>query len=183
MNAEYFDVNHLIGMAHSPITNYVVPGLNSFLIGRPSEKGTMRLFHNTRAHQERFTPHSHRFDFQSWVLRGQVTNLVWTITEDESKGDLFQTDSLIYKGQPGEYEQVEGGVNHWKYTSKTYMAGECYSMKADEVHSIIFGRETLVLFFEGPTITDRSIILQPHVDGKTIPTFNVEDWMFQREQK
>jgi hypothetical protein len=53
-------------------------------------------------------------------------------------------------------------------------------MTADEIHSIFFGRDTSVLFFEGPNVSDTSIILEPVVDGETIPTFKVEPWAFKR---
>lgn len=53
-------------------------------------------------------------------------------------------------------------------------------MLASEVHSIHFSRGAQVLFFEGPTVADTSIILEPNVDGETIPTFRVEPWMFKR---
>lgn len=166
-------------MMHSPIHNYVIPGLSSYLVGSPSEHGTMRAFHCTRQHQERIIPHSHRFDFMAWVLQGTVQNIIWDSSEDD--GDEYQVNSLVYHGDVGKYEQIECGVNRFTHKVKTYAEGDCYSMKAEEVHSISFSKDSLVLFFEGPVIADRSIILQPYVDGKVIPTFKVEDWMFKRE--
>lgn len=177
MNANNFDVDALIGMAHSPIRNYVIPGVTSWLIGEPSKAGTMRLFHCSRDHQENVTPHSHRFDFQCWVLRGQVVNRVWT---PNGYGDKFMHTNLVYRGECGQYEKIAIGPGNYKFKDTGYDAGDCYAMRAEEVHSIKFSRETLVLFFEGPNRSDKSLILEPFVDGETVPTFEVKPWMFKK---
>lgn len=181
MNAENFNVDMLRNMRHSPVRNYVVPGLTSWLIGSPGPAGTMRLFECERAHQESITPHSHRFDFQCWVLRGRVTNRTWKASYwTNQDADLFQATMLRYSGAMGSYERVVGERNRWIANDKVFSEGECYSMMADEVHSIYFDRNTVVLFFEGPTITAESIIIEPVVNGITVPTFKVEPWMFAR---
>jgi hypothetical protein len=91
VNAEDFSIPALRAMAHSPVRNYAIPGLTSWLIGQPSPKGTMRLFESSRQHQEAITPHSHRFDFQCWVLEGFVVNRVWTRAHntDTKAADLY----------------------------------------------------------------------------------------------
>jgi len=53
-------------------------------------------------------------------------------------------------------------------------------MKSTQIHSINFAKGTEVLFFEGPTIMDTSVILEPYVDGETVPTFKTEPWMFKK---
>jgi len=55
-----------------------------------------------------------------------------------------------------------------------------YSMRHDEIHSIVFGRGSQVLFFEGPEKTDKSTILEPVVKGLVIPTYENRDYMFNK---
>lgn len=169
----------LTSLAHSPVRNYVIPGLTSSLIGGISPFGTVRLFQNSRDHQEPITPHSHRFDFVCMVLRGQVRNRMWTETQNEN-ADLYQVKQLDYCGTFGQYEREDHQVSRWQYRDLTFSAGESYSMKSHEVHSIYFSRGAVVLFFEGPKLTNHSIALEPVVDGKVIPTLKTEPWMFLR---
>lgn len=167
-------------MKHSPVRNYAIPGLTSWLIGAPTEHGCVRLFECSREHHEPITLHSHRFDFECHVLAGHVRNVLWTPFA-EGKGDRFMETCLIYRGGIGHYDTEKNGIDTYQGSSYLYKAGSNYSMKADEIHSIYFSRGAKVLFFEGPTITDSSIILEPYVDGEVIPTFKVEPWMFKRE--
>lgn len=183
MDAANFNLPMLLEMRHSPIRNYVVPGVTSWLIGSPSAAGTVRLFESTRDHQEEVTPHSHRFDFQCWVLRGTVRNRVWLPAPEGEKGaDLFQSSRLTYWGATGGYAKVPETSRGWRYDDDQYTPGQCYAMKSDAVHSIHFSRGALVLFFEGPQVSDSSIVLEPVVDGEVIPTFRVEPWMFRKEE-
>lgn len=178
MNAERFSVDDLFKMAHSPVHNYILPGMTSYLIGNPSDKGTVRLFKNSREQQESVVPHSHRFDFQCWVLRGSVRNRVWM--KCYSGGDIYESTILEYNGEMGNYTMKPGLVNYWKFNDETYEAGQCYHMVHHEIHSIFFSRDALVLFFEGPKVASTSIALQPVVNGITIPTLEVKPWMFQK---
>jgi hypothetical protein len=138
----------------------------------------LRFLECSRDHQENVTPHSHRFDFQCWVLAGEVRNRVWT--KGYSKGDRYSLSVLSYSGECGKYEKATAGNDTYFYTDATYPAGSWYSMRAGEIHSIYFARGTEVLFFEGPSLSDSSVILEPCIDGDTIPTFEVKPWMFQR---
>lgn len=166
-------------MAHSPVKNYGgIPGLTSSLIGSPGPNGLVRLMESSRDHQEPITPHSHRFDFHCQVITGEVRNLIWTT--DENYGDPFQVSVLQYEGQIGKYKRIVGEVKKWRLIPQIYRAGEEYGMAAEEVHSIFFSKGSVMLFFEGPTERDSSIILEPFVDGEAIPTFKVEPWMFKR---
>ncbi len=184
MNAENFDVDALLRMAHSPVSNYVLPGLTSSLIGSPSVHGTMRLFQNTRDHQETLTPHSHRFDFMCWVLRGSVRNRLWTKSYvSDRDADEYRTTTLHYEGEIGKYAAKPADVHRWRYEDKQFSEGQCYAMRAHEVHSIFFSRRAIVLFFEGPSAADSSIVIEPVVDGETIPTLEVKPWMFQRTKE
>jgi hypothetical protein len=168
-------------MKHSPIHNYGgIPGLTSWLVGGQSENGLIRLMECSREHHEPIIPHSHRFDFHCVVLAGQVTNIIW---ERVGRGDAYQESALAYGGEPGVYNLVPEGVSNWATTSTTYSIGDVYEMAAEQVHSIYFGRQSSVLFFEGPRRADASLILQPFVDGEVVPTFEVKPWAFKREQK
>ena len=181
MNAENFNVAALLKMAHSPVRNYVVPGLTSSLIGMPSPAGTMRLFECERDHQETITPHSHRFDFQCWVLRGEVRNRIWRSNFTKyGDGDLYEATLLHYEGEIGAYRMEPGEVNRWQYTDTVYAEGQCYAMRSAEVHSIHFSRGARVLFFEGPKVADSSMIIQPFCGGEVVPTMEVKPWMFKR---
>lgn len=181
MNAENFDLDALLKMAHSPVSNYVLPGLTSSLIGLPSPAGTMRLFQNSRDHQETLTPHSHRFDFMCWVLRGSVRNRLWTKSyASDRDADEYRTTTLRYQGEIGKYASELGDVHRWRHEDKQFTEGQCYSMRAHEVHSIFFSRRAIVLFFEGPSVSESSIVIEPVVNGETIPTLEVRPWMFRR---
>lgn len=183
MNAENFNLKALMAMAHSPVRNYAIPGMTSYLIGAPSESGTVRLFCNERDHQEQVTPHSHRFDFQCWVLAGQVTNRIWTQNHymTHPDGDVFVSSRLQYRGEIGKYEKKTVGRGNWSYLDFEYKEGECYSMRHHEIHSIQFSRGAKVLFFEGATVTDSSMVIEPVVDGEHIETMIVQPWMFKKD--
>ncbi len=81
------DIDFIKNMMHSPIHNYIVPGLTSWLIGNPSEFGKVRVFTCERNHKEAIVPHSHRYDFQCYVANGNVTNHIWY--DDPKNGDEF----------------------------------------------------------------------------------------------
>lgn len=166
------------GMKHSPIGNYGgIPGVTSWLIGQPSEHGLVRLMECSRDHQEPIIPHSHRFDVHCLVLSGLVRNIIWT---RHTTGDDFRQTTIKYDGAPGEYSKGDVEFAPWAKSTREYPAGTEYSMKANEVHSIFFARGTSVLFFEGPKVSDTSVILEPVVDGVPVPTFKVEPWAFMR---
>jgi hypothetical protein len=167
----------LPAMKHSPVSNYGgIPGVTSWLIGTPGPKGLVRLMECSRTHEEPIVPHSHRFDFHCIVLSGCVRNVIWTPGD---LGDEFQVSTLKCSDM-GKYQQTLGEVSTWERCFEEFEEGTEYSMKADEVHSIFFGRDTAVLFFEGPDVRDTSIILEPFVNGEVVPTFKVEPWMFKK---
>lgn len=177
LEARNFDVAALRRLAHSPIRNYAIPGLTSSLIGGAGH-GCIRLFECSRDHQEEITPHSHRFDFQCWVLAGEVRNRIWN--QAWSHGDHFLRSKLSYGGECGSYKKTEVGVERYEHVDTIYTAGDCYAMTARQIHSIHFSRGACVLFFEGPMRHDDSVILEPWVDGEVVPTFEVKPWMFKR---
>jgi hypothetical protein len=186
MNIENFPVEFIKKMAHSPIRNYAVPGLVSYLIGERSEgKGCVRLFHSTRNHQEPIAPHSHRFDFHCIVLAGQVRNLIWRedYNFNSHNSDTYARRILKYSGAPGHYGITNGGISKYTSSESVYTKGQSYSMEADQVHSIFFSKGAYVLFFEGAQQSDESVVLVPVVDDEVIETFRKEEWMFRAEHE
>lgn len=170
----------LLAMKHSPVRNYVIPGLTSWLIGAPGPKGCIRLFECERQHQEAIIPHSHRFDFQCWVLAGWVRNRVWERCWFKESASDWYIASRQEKGRMGGYEVTASERHPYKYHDTTYGAGEWYSMTASEIHSIYFSRGAKVLFFEGPEVSEVTTILEPYANEEHVRTFKVEPWMFQK---
>lgn len=174
------DIAYLARIAHSPIRNYVVPGVTSWLIGERGANGCVRMFTCDREHVEPVTPHSHRFGFHAVVLHGRVTQRLW---RPISGGDQYRSSTLDYRGSAGSYVKEPNGIELWDFRDEFFGAGDSYSMTPDEVHSIYFGKGTCVLVFEGPTERSYSTILEPVVDGQVCETFRVEPWMFRSESK
>lgn len=180
------NIEQIKQMAHSPLHNYAIPGLTSWIIGANPDpaRGGVRLFECSRAHHEPIIPHSHRFDFQCVVLAGEVTNVVWHRVCDEDidlDDDTYVISTLHYNGEPGTYTPGKHRVTgFFRPRRHHYAEGDEYSMKHDEIHSIYFSKGSAVLFFEGPRITGSTQILEPLVDGVRVPTFKVEPWMFRK---
>lgn len=177
--------NHLLDMGYDSLHNYIVPGLVSTLIGEdPHASAKIRIFRNTRTQDEFITPHSHRSDLACMVLQGSVENTIFmpvpypNVTSD-IYSDEYQVSRLIYEGNPGKYDKADAVVQRFGRLATTYTTGQWYFLKFDNIHSIKFSKDAIVLVFEGDSKTDTTYVLEPHVNGKTIRTFKVEDWMFQ----
>lgn len=170
-------------MRHNRLRNYIVPGLTSHLIGG-GEHGKIRLFHAERATRDVITPHSHRFDFTCLVLAGFVRN---TLYFEQFNGDEEWCVSTIDQvcGANGLREFVhtrDTAPTRFRRDVREYKPGDTYSMTYEEIHSIEFAMGTKVLFFEAPQVVNRSKMIEPWVDGKVVPTFRTEDWMFLRDE-
>ncbi|MNY06763.1 hypothetical protein D3C86_1395340 [compost metagenome] len=176
---DQLDIAMLQRMRRSRIGNYVLPGLTSWIIGAPHDGGCVRMFSSEREQQECITPHSHRFEFQCLVLRGRVMNRVWNQVWGD-RGDRFATSRLVYDSL-GHYEKHFVDVRRFEFADHIFTEGMRYSMTANEIHSIYFGARTEVLFFEGPSVSNQSTILEPYVDDEIVPTFEVRPWMFKKE--
>ena len=163
-------------MRHSPIRNYVVPGLTSWLIMDQGKAGKVRMFENTREQHHFITPHSHRFNFSACVVQGVVENVLWTAGAPNA--DRYCLSSTVYVGAPGQYVKKVISYSDYQPTPVRYAEGEWYSMKHSDIHSIKFSKGAIVLFFEGPEITSKSFVLEPVVDGQHIQTMMTEPWMF-----
>lgn len=164
-------------MKSNRVANYVIAGLDSYLI----TEGKVRMFVNSRDHQDAITPHSHRFDFVCLVLNGTVQNKIWKRVKNADEGDLFQESTLDYSGEIGKHAIIPGDQNYWVHSKYTYHAGSTYKMEHDQIHSIEFSKNAIVLFFEGPAKTNTSKIIEPVVDGRVIPTYQKQDYMFLEE--
>jgi hypothetical protein len=168
-------------MRNNTLRNYIVPGLTSHLIGGP-KAGLVRLFHSERETREFITPHSHRFDFTCLVLNGDVVNTLFR--QGYSYDDawcLSTINQVCGKDGLNEYQHLrEDKPSNWRTEVKAYTTGDTYSMKHTEIHSIKFGKDTRVLFFESPQLTLTSQMIEPWENGKVIPTFRTEPWMFEK---
>lgn len=176
--------DHLLDMGYDSLHNYIVPGLVSTLIGEdPHASSKIRLFRNTRTQDEFITPHSHRFDLACMVLQGSVENTIFDAVpysgpQTPRYADEFQVSRLKYEGNPGHYDKADTTVQAFSRYVNSYQPGQWYFLKCDDIHSIRFSKDAIVLIFEGDSKTDTTIVLEPRVNGSTIRTFKVEDWMF-----
>lgn len=165
------------------LRNYIVPGLDSTLIGK------VRMFEMKREQDAFITPHSHRFDLSCYVLQGRVTNHIFQPVEGyspfgmpDTRGSSYGRSRLKYGGQPGHYEKVSDGVARYYKNSKVHEKGDWYDMAHDVIHSINFEKGSKVLIFEGPDLNHETIILEScDAEDRVIPSFKVEDWMFLHE--
>jgi hypothetical protein len=164
------------------IENYAIYGLTSIMLAQ-GYWGCVRLFHMEREQLTLIAPHSHRYHHQAKVLRGSVENTLW----EYGTGDLFQESVLKYGGSPGKYEKTPAELCHYTATMSSYVAGESYMMRAEQIHSIKFSRGAVVLISEGPSDFTDSLVLDPvlrnvsddqHVDVFT-DLSSVQPWMFQ----
>lgn len=170
-------------MRNNELRNYIVPGLSSHLIGGSKQAGQVRLFSAHRDTREFITPHSHRFDFTCLVLNGDVRNTIFKLGYSYNERWCLSTINQVC-GMNGVNEYVhkrEDKPSNWQAETIAYTTGDTYSMKHNEIHSIQFSMGTNVLFFEGPQITLESRMIEPWENGKVIPTFRTESWMFERD--
>lgn len=182
-------------MRTSKVRNYIIPGLDSYLL----KDGCVRMFHSTRHYAGEVTPHTHRFDFACYVLQGEVENRIYErVTPDlmvmkhdgdnwkkgEPEPDYFTIRTLVRSGTEhdimGSYDQFgdEENVPFISTVSK-YTGGAWYSMTHDQFHSIRFGKDTKVIFFEGPELRPENQVLLPYMHNETIETMECQKpWMY-----
>jgi hypothetical protein len=173
-------------MLYNRLDNYIIPGLSSELVGGV-DGSKVRLFTATREARDWITPHSHRFEFAALVLKGVVHQTLFTPPiPGAGQGDQWCRSTI---------DQVCGadGIRQYNHTRETeptwwvqrtwdYEAQQVYRMEPDQIHSIVFEKGTQVLMFEGPQVTSTSVMLEPWVNGKIVPTFRTEPWMFEKVQ-
>lgn len=178
------------GMKNNSLKNYIVPGLTSHMIGDDKEGmgsfGKVRMFTADRMTRDSITPHSHRFSFACLVLAGDVENTIYhpshpshKLAEPWIRSQITQVCGA--NGVKGSYVHERESEPRW-YTrgANYYKAGETYWMQHEQIHSIVFSKGAEVLFFEGPTVQSWDWMIEPYVDGKVVPSFKVEPWMFDR---
>jgi len=157
-------IKQLVSMRHSPLRNYIVPGLTSWLIMDNGEAGKLRMFDSSREQHEFITPHSHRFDFLACVAQGSVENMTWFESDCEDS-ETYQMTRTTYLDEPGKFKSEIWTRENFITDVIEYKEGDCYSMKFNEIHSIKFSKGAKVLFFEGPAKVDCSYVLEPLIDG------------------
>lgn len=176
----------LESLRSNTIHNYIAPGLDSHLIAR--EGGSIRMFHMTRDQQFYISPHSHRFNFASVVICGWARQHLYRNLSTQNVGPQHTgADDRLYavreyvpdRANPTNYGIKTASYGHFLRTTTVYEAGQWYSMKYDEFHSIEFSKGARVLFIEGPKIKDTSYFLEPVVNGKVVPLFDVPTWMYK----
>lgn len=175
-----FERDFFTAFKDSTIGNYVVPGLESVLLGK-SNDFTVRMFHMTEHQVMHITPHSHRFNLLSYVLKGEVEHHVYytAVSDATTKLKDFRFAVMEQKGQLGNYdtELYTNGLFR-RYESK-YEAGSSYFLKAEEYHSVIFSKGAKVLIIEGPEVAT-SKVLVPLVKNTVCSTLFTADWMFKK---
>lgn len=167
----------LMGVAHSPVCNYVIPGLTSWLIGEHEDGVTLRMFTASRHPREPIAPHSHRYDFRARVLTGSVEHTLW-VPGDNLHGDEFE---VLHQSTPktiGDFDCTRGERGYWKPCTYPYDVNRIYQLLAEEVHSIQFDKGTIVLLEEQPDRTN-SFMLNPVVAGNTLYIGDTQPWMFK----
>lgn len=172
-------------MRSNRLKNYIVPGLHSSLIGAASDYGKVRLFEAERYTRDTVTPHSHRFGFTCLVLHGAVENTIYETAIAPYSAEMWIRSTVTQVcGKNGlqEFKHVrEEEPRFFKATSTVYRAGDTYRLRHTDIHSIVFEKDTKVLFFEEPSVQDWDWMLEPFVEGKLVPTFKTEPWMFEKE--
>lgn len=176
-------VKYIEPMLNNRLANYIVPGLDSAMVGDQGDDfGKIRLFDTTeRATRDEITPHSHRFNFVCFVLSGCVKNAIY-YPDDEGEEWCVSTIDQVCDGD---------GLRNYTHTRETtptrfrrvdsvFSTGNVYAMESHQIHSIEFWKGSKVLFFEGPQLTNRSQMIEPWVRGKVVPTFRTEPWMFEQ---
>jgi hypothetical protein len=167
------------------LRNYILAGLDSYLVGDQASGGKVRMFESSRATRDEITPHSHRFDFACLVLSGRVVNTLYEEPygpeADKEQWGVSTIDQVCGPDGVREYVHTHEPDPIWLVRrAGHYGPGDIYWMSRDEIHSITFSAGTRVVFFEGPQVVARSRMIEPWVNGKVVPTFHVEPWMFEK---
>lgn len=171
-------------LKHSPIHNYILPGLTSWMLKPAGDgHGMIRMFESSRETQEFITPHSHRYGLHCEVLAGWAENTLWrdsSLVGSMTSSDEWMLCSLKYNGSPGDYTQTVGPVRRYAKETRRYAVGSSYDLNHNQIHTIRFSRDAVVVITETVQQTDTTQILLPVAYGKAVPTFKVEPWMYKR---
>lgn len=176
-------LQYLGPMLNNRLGNYIVPGLDSAMVGDQGDTfGKVRMFDTSeRATRDEITPHSHRFNFVCFVLAGVVKNAIYHPDDTGEEWCVSTIDQVCGRDGIRAYSHSrEDTPTRFRRDDQMYAVGNVYAMQAHQIHSIEFWKGTKVLFFEGPQITQRSQMIEPWVRGKVVPTFRTEPWMFEK---
>lgn len=169
-------ISHLKNNVSSKIENYVVPALSSLMIG----DAKIRIFEANRDQEYFVTPHSHRYDLFSLVLKGSVKNTIYSHADGVEEAEEYAVSFIEESG----FDYLVKYSHNAKYLKENrfYEEGQGYFMPADFIHTIKFSKDAVVLIFEGKQLQKGSTVLQPvDASGNIIPTMKVEPWMFNKK--
>lgn len=169
-----------LGFAHSPVFNYILPGLTSWMIAS-SDELTVRLFTMHRNTEGFVHPHSHRFGFSAMVLAGHVYNTLYTQHDQHSEARLYDQHKITPRdGGLGEYRFEQSEAVRLRSETTLFAVGETYCMEPQHIHSITFSNGAAVLMYEQRTseICDSLIFTPPTVRPEAL----TQPWMFKRGQ-
>src|SRR5262245_48239263 len=93
------------------------------------------------------TPHDHRYGFQCYVLEGRVQNTMYHVTPCEFSASARWARLGYDRHTRKLYGEPQLMAGHMVTTE--FNAGQWYSMRAKDFHSIAFSQGTRVLFVEG----------------------------------
>ena len=154
------------------IVNHVEHGLDSTLLS----KGLFRIFEANYETQVRL-PHSHKYNFACLVLKGSVLNRVYKPIENNKYKENNELHAeycvAIQTGTLGDYKFNKQHRQAFEITEKLHGEGDWYQMTHEEIHTIRFSKGALVLFIEGPAVTDQVEVLFPYASNG--PAYNPLD--------
>lgn len=96
--------------------------------------------------EEQLNVHDHRYSFASMVEEGVLTDVLWQISES---GESFKRFRYGSRNATGLYtHHYCGDVTLKPYKTRTFNAGDLYSLASDELHYTVAGRgsTTVTLF-------------------------------------
>lgn len=175
------DVNRILDWIEkngpvSTLENYVIPGLRSVAYLKTDDNGAMLRSFEMTAHQEYYiTPHNHRYNFECFVLDGEVENTIFNPIE----ATRATADHVIVP-----YDEAKHDIDLEKTefvraisSSRKHPEGDWYSMRHDQFHTITFAKGTRVLFLQGASVVKVSHCMLPYNAGRICNTFIWRDWM------
>lgn len=126
-------------LADNSYDDYHVPGLRYLCLGRSPELTTkIYLFEpgewSAQAGELVVHPHDHAYDFSTRVLAGSVTNHRFQDLSHRRFGWSHNSSRWSFKPRVGFVSPEPAFL--LESSRQTYLAGDNYDMRADEIHSI-----------------------------------------------
>lgn len=161
------------------LENYVLAGLRSTLLGETAAGGKLQLFEMLRVQEADIVPHDHRYDFQCFVLDGEVEHLCYELERvyhpPQAAWAVCEYDPDIHSVN----DETPRAYTRGTVVKKTHGAGSWYGLKHDQFHAVRFSAGARVLFIEGPEVQPFSHVLLPYQDGRVCNTFVWRTWMMR----